>query len=159
MSLISKKWIGGIVFLAILAALCVGMMGWKTQSMIASAYESCGAPNAINLKELGLSPQQVSKIKGLQAAYRKKIVGLCQQHCDEKMKFAKLLEADRVDGSAVRASTAEIARIERESEQMTTEHMLAMAQVMDEKQSKIFLRKFSTEIVKTCPIVFAPEAK
>ena len=159
MSAFGKHWIGGIVSLLALVGLCVWMTGWRTERMIESAYESCGSPDAIRMDDLKLSPNQRSAIGSLQASYRKAIVALCQRHCDEKLRLSKLLIASPRDDKAIESVSENVSRIEVESERLTTQHVLSMARAMDEKQAEIFLRKFSGEIVKSCPITFAPETR
>ena len=159
MSDFGKHWIGGIMLLLALVGLCVWATGWRTEQMITSAYESCGSPDSIRMEDLKLSPEQKKSIRSLQSSYRTKIVDLCQQHCGEKLKLAKLLTALPRDNKAIEAASENVARIEAESERLTTRHVLSMACAMDEKQAEIFLRKFSGEIVKTCPITFAPETR
>jgi hypothetical protein len=159
MSFISKKWIGGLVFLFIFAGLCFGVMHWRTERMIASAYEACGSPESISIKELSLDDSQRTVIRSLQENYRSRISELCARHCDSKRKLAGLLAASPRDDEAIRNCAAEVGRLEADAERATTDHVLAMAGAMKPEQAEIFLRKFSAEIVKTCPIVFAPEAK
>lgn len=159
MSDFGKHWIGGIVLLTVLVGLCIWATGWRTEQMIASAYQSCGTPDAIRMDELGLTPTQKATVRSLEASYRKKIVNLCQRHCGEKFKLAKLLTASPRNDLEIEAVSEDVARIQADSERLTTAHVLAMARAMDPKQAEIFLRKFSGEIVKTCPIHFAPETR
>lgn len=159
MSDFGKRWIGGIMLLVVLAGLCVWATGWRTKQMIASAYQSCGTSDPVRMDELHLTPEQQAAIKSLEASYRAKIVELCQQHCGEKFRLAKLLTASPRDDRAIEIVSGDVARIQADSERLTTAHVLAMARAMDPKQAEIFLRKFSAEIVKTCPIHFAPETR
>jgi hypothetical protein len=159
MSILSKKWMGSLLLLLGLAGLCYGMISWRTDRMISSAYESCGSPEPFQMADLGLTGEQQMQIKSLQKVYRQKVVDLCQRHCVQKMKLADLMVAVPRDDQAVLACSDEVARLQTEAEQRTTEHILAMAGAMNPKQAEIFLRKFAEGIVKSCPIVFAPEAK
>lgn len=159
MSMTGKHWIGGFLLLMLLLGLCSWLIGWRTNRMISSAYESCAPSETIRLDDLKLTPEQKQKILALQADYRKTIVKMCEQHCDEKFKLAKLLANSPRDDRAIRTVSEEAARIQADCERLTTEQVLAMAGVMDEKQAEVFLRKFSGEIVKTCPIHFAPETR
>jgi hypothetical protein len=159
MSMTARHWIGGFFLLLLLLGLCSWAIGWRTERMISSAYESCGPSDTIRLDDLKLTPEQKRKVLSLQAAYRKTIVGMCGRHCDEKFKLAKLLAASPRDDKAIRTASEDVARIQADCELLTTEHVLSMAGAMDEKQAEIFLRKFSGEIVKTCPIHFAPETR
>ena len=159
MSVSGKRWIGGTGLLLLFIGLCAWATGWRAERMIESAYESCSTPDAIRMDELSLTPQQRNRIQSLQSSYRQKIVEMCQQHCGEKIKLAKLLTASPRDDKSIEAASENVVRIEAESERLTTQHVLSMARAMDEKQAEIFLRKFSGEIVKTCPITFAPETR
>ena len=101
MSLISKQWVGSTVFLFVLAGLCFGLMNWRTERMISSAYESCGSPEPISMSELGLSAAQQAQIRSLQETYRTRIVDLCVKHCDQKRRLAELLAASPRSDDAI----------------------------------------------------------
>lgn len=159
MSDFGRHWIGGIVLLTVFVGVCIWATNWRTERMIASAYESCGTPDAIRMEELGLTQSQKDAIRSLEKSYRAKVVDLCGKHCGEKMKLAKLLTASPRDDNAIAAASENAARIEAETERLTTQHILSMARAMNEKQAEVFLRKFSEEVVKTCPIQFAPETR
>jgi len=159
MSMTGRHWIGGFLLLMLLLGLCSWLIGWRTQRMISSAYESCAPSEPIRLNELNLTPEQKRKVLSLQASYREKIIKMCERHCNEKFKLAGLLAASPRDDRAIRAVLEDVVRIQADSERLTTEHVLAMAGAMDEKQAELFLRKFSGEIVKTCSIHFAPETR
>lgn len=159
MALLTKKWIGGLVLLFGLSIFFFCLIDWRTDRMIQSAYESCGAPDPISLKSLHLSAEQESDIAKLQEAYRKEVFEVCRLHCDRKLQLAKLLASVPRDETAILACSEEMARLQSQAEQLTTRHLLAMAHVMNPEQSHVFLGKVASGIEKTCPIVFAPDVR
>ena len=127
--------------------------------MMNSVSESLTAPTASLMGDLKLTTEQKANTQSLEKAYHDAMVDQCRRHCEVKIKLAKLLGASPMDEKAVREVVAETGRIQMDCERLTMDHVIAIGQVLDPAQRKIFVKRFSEEIVKTCPTVFTEPVK
>lgn len=90
-------------------------------------------------EEMGLQPDQIQKMRATAMPFRVKVDGKRQEIAAKRTQLFDLMRADTPDNQAIKATVAEISRIQEEVEGMVTTHILQEKATLGKDQQKKFL--------------------
>ena len=106
-------------------------------------------------EELPFRPEQVKRMREKAIPFRAEIDGKRQEIAAKRKQLFSLMRADSPDPDAIKATVAEISRIQEEVEGMVTTHILQEKATLDKDQQKKFLDLIENSMSKgrqsVCP--------
>jgi hypothetical protein len=153
---IARKWITGSLILIGLLVAAPWLIGWRMESVTRQITQEMSTPLVkVSLdKELGLSPDQITKIAELESSYTEWMSQCCERHCTARMKIGKLLEENPGDLSSLNGLGKEVGEAYANAESATMEHVIRVCEILTPEQKAIFLKKIGRNISATCPASF-----
>ena len=102
-------------------------------------------------EEMGLQPDQMKRMRETAIPFRAKIDGKRQEIAAKRTRLFDLMRADNPDSQAIKATVAEISRIQEEVEGMVTTHILQEKATLGKDQQKRFLDLIENAMSKGSP--------
>ena len=156
MTLLTKKWIGGILLLGLIAGIASMLMGWRAQEIRVMMGQQISSPviGISMYQELQLSDVQKKQIQALEKEYQKTLSALCERHCSAKLRIGVLLQSGKTDEKSLLPLAQEVGRAYSECEQATLRHVAQICDLLTSQQKTIFLKQIADHIAATCPKEF-----
>jgi Spy/CpxP family protein refolding chaperone len=152
MTLFTKKWIGGLLTLALLFAAAFLLIGWRMQDVASDMSEKVAPSSSLSLfEELKLSDVQKKQVRALEEQYQSEVAKCCKEHCSARDQIARRLEAN-APLEEILGLQKQVSHAYSSSEEATLRHVMRVCEILTPEQKKVFLQKFATSISVHCPM-------
>jgi Spy/CpxP family protein refolding chaperone len=132
-----------------ISVLCTaGYFCYKKNSYWVSPFGMKMQKDKFLFEELSLRPDQIKRMREKAIPFRAEVDGKRQEVATKRTQLFSLMRAETPDAYAIRATVAEISRIQGEIESMVTTHILQEKATLDKEQQKKFLDLIEDAMVK-----------
>lgn len=115
--------------------LCAFWAGQKTCLMVSSMGL---LPQRAWYADMGLSPDQMEGVQGLESSFRKRTDAICVQICREKQNLLEAMDEPAKDRESLFARIDAVNRLQASLEREVVSHILSVTDILSPSQNKTY---------------------